>query len=156
MLIQSKLTWTRNLLISLQKSLQKLLTLTGLASLFLLLSFGSFAGDTNQSKPDVQTISAEQLLKNRDDYIVLDVRTMGEFAIGHIEGAINISHHDVEDELERLRKLDKPIVVHCRSGKRAASAERVLLQNNITNIYHLEGDMLGWEEKDLPLVRGLD
>lgn len=140
-------------------SSERTFLLFAMASLMTFVIFWSGlaqAGNTSKAKPDVAEITAEQLLENRDDYVVLDVRTMGEFAIGHIDGAINISHHDIEDELERLRAIDKPIVVHCRSGKRAAAAERILLQNNITNIYHLQGDMLGWKEKDLPLSRGLN
>lgn len=120
-----------------------------------LFSLVSHAGSTAKNEqPTVPQITAEELLSNRDKYVVLDVRTIGEFAIGHIEDAINISHRDIDDQLDKIKAIKKPIVIHCRSGKRAADAEATLLLNGVTNILHLKGDMIGWKEKDLPLVRG--
>lgn len=56
---------------------------------------------------------------------LLDVRTPGEFASGHIEGATNIPVHELR---ERLGELDRgrAVVVYCRSGARSASAARLL------------------------------
>ena len=125
-------------------------------TLLTVYCFSASAARILDTPDNVPVITPEQLIKNRSDFVVLDVRTVGEFALGHIEGAINISHRDVEAQLSQLKAINKPIVVHCRSGKRAAAAEAILLKNNITNIKHLEGDMLGWQEKELPLVRGLD
>lgn len=125
------------------------------ALLLSVFSSTSVAGNSvKKTDSEVAKISPEELLANRGDYFVLDVRTLGEFAIGHIEGAANISHRDIADQIDKLKGISKPIVVHCRSGKRAAEAEATLLQNGITNLRHLEGDMIGWKEKELPLVRG--
>lgn len=117
--------------------------------LALVLSFNLWA--SYEGKLDV--ISAKELLNNRDDFIVLDTRSAGEFAEGHIAGAINIPHTKVAEKIEFLRKLNKPIVVHCRSGRRALVAEQALLDANFANLKHLEGDILGWQKQDLPLVK---
>ena len=97
-------------------------------------------------------ITSAELLKNKQDYVVLDVRSADEFAQGHIEGAINIPHNAVLDEISKLKALDKPLVVHCRSGARATKAENMLMKNGVTNILHLQGDMLDWVDKKLPLT----
>ena len=55
--------------------------------------------------------------------VILDVRTPGEFASGHLEGAINI---DVQagdfDAVVGGLDRDLAYVVYCRSGNRAAAA----------------------------------
>ncbi len=98
-----------------------------------------------------QLISSNQLLKNKHNYVILDVRSADEFAQGHIEGAINIPHYAVLDHINQLKDIEKPIVVHCRSGKRAWKAEQMLMDNQVTNLLHLQGDMLEWVDKSLPL-----
>lgn len=119
-----------------------------LSLLTLMLSFNLWAN--YQGKLEV--ISAKELLDNRDKYIVLDTRSTSEFAQGHIAGAINIPHTKVEQNIEFLRKLKKPIVVHCRSGRRALVAEQALQNANFTQLKHLDGDILGWQALHLPLI----
>ncbi len=57
--------------------------------------------------------------------ILLDVRTPGEFAEGHVEGALNIP---VQELGARIRELPESsaVVVYCRSGGRSASAAVIL------------------------------
>ena len=120
----------------------------GLLSLFSFTANAIYFGD-------VKTISNTQLLKDREQYVVLDVRSNKEYAEGHIEGAINIPHTEVANHIARLKaESDKTIVVHCRSGYRAGKAEDVLMENGISNLLHLEGDMLKWQKDGLPLVTG--
>lgn len=103
---------------------------------------------------DVDLIDSKTLLQNPDAYVVLDVRSAKEYAQGHIKNAINIPHTQVEEHLDKLKTFkDKTIVVHCRSGYRAGKAEDILLANGITNLLHLEGDMLQWQEDKLPLEK---
>lgn len=56
---------------------------------------------------------------------LLDVRTAGEFAGGHLDGATNIPVSDLGDHLDQVPN-DKTIVVYCASGARSASATRAL------------------------------
>jgi len=76
---------------------------------------------------------SEQL--NKEDYILVDVRTQREYSKGHIEGAVNIP---VDELRERLTELDKSktIVVYCQVGYRGYIADRILSQNgfNVLNI----------------------
>ena len=97
-------------------------------------------------------ITAAELLQQKNKYVILDVRSADEFAEGHIEGAINIPHYAVLDEVDMLKALDKPIVVHCRSGVRAWKAEKMLMSHGVTNLLHLKGDMLNWVDKKHPLT----
>ena len=86
--------------------------------------------------------------------IVLDVRTAEEFSEGHIEGAINISHEQINANLSKIMAFkDQTVVVHCRSGRRAVSAENDLRAAGFSDLRPLEGDIKGWQAADLPLVK---
>jgi len=56
---------------------------------------------------------------------VLDVRRATEFAEGHLDGAINIAHTRLLPRIAEVPEGD-PILVYCRTGERAASAQSVL------------------------------
>lgn len=59
---------------------------------------------------------------------ILDVRTTGEFAQGHIKGAINIPLDQLPNKLNKLPK-DKPVIACCLSGGRSGSALSMLKAN---------------------------
>lgn len=57
--------------------------------------------------------------------LLLDVRTPGEFAEGHVEGAINIPVQDLGMRVGEITK-GREVVVYCRSGGRSAVAAQML------------------------------
>jgi rhodanese-related sulfurtransferase len=77
--------------------------------------------------------------------LIIDVRTPEEFAAGHVPGAINMPHDQIAGRYQELNVAETgEIVVYCRSGKRAAVAEQILLDMGFTNVATLEGHWLGW------------
>jgi phage shock protein E len=64
--------------------------------------------------------------KIRQGALVVDVRTPGEFADGHYPGAINIPLGDIEANIGRFGRADRPVVVYCRSGNRSGQAKTIL------------------------------
>jgi len=81
---------------------------------------------------------------------VLDVRAPEEYVTGHVPGAVNIPHDQIAARLAEVPK-DKDVVLYCRSGRRAAMAGEVLSGNGYTRLQHLEGDIVGWQEKQRPV-----
>lgn len=63
-----------------------------------------------------------------DGALLVDVRSPGEFAGGHIPGALNVPVSDIGGRAAELVKKGKPIVVYCASGMRSGSAARTLKQ----------------------------
>ncbi len=65
----------------------------------------------------------------QSDGLILDVRSPGEFARGHLKGAHNIAHTEIRERLEEVRvaAAGRPVFVHCASGVRSYLATRVLL-----------------------------
>ncbi|MDO4727822.1 MAG: rhodanese-like domain-containing protein [Bacteroidota bacterium] len=98
-----------------------------------------------------QEISVEEfseLLAENQDLQILDVRTLGEFAQGHIKGAKN---HHVYDKnfLDNIQYLDKskPVYVYCKVGGRSAEAVEELKNNGFQKVYDLSGGIMQWKEK---------
>lgn len=58
--------------------------------------------------------------------LLVDVRTPGEFQADGIEGAINISHDQIEVRAAELGPKERPLVVFCHSGRRSGMAARAL------------------------------
>lgn len=83
---------------------------------------------------------AVDLLAQRDDLIVIDVRTPEEFAEGHLAGAelIDIQAADFGD---RIAELDPEVtyVVYCRTGNRSAYAVRAMADIGIGSLYDAGG-----------------
>ena len=64
---------------------------------------------------------------------LVDVRSQGEFAQGHVKGSVNIPLDLVAAQLQKF-KGKKNIVVFCRSGSRSSQAKTILERNGFTNV----------------------
>jgi rhodanese-related sulfurtransferase len=106
----------------------------------------------------VRPVTADALLARQrakdPALVVLDVRTPEEYAAGHVPGAVNVPHDQVEARIAELAPLrDKDVVVYCRSGKRAGMALGVLEKAGFRKLGHLEGDMNAWSEAGRPIEK---
>ncbi|MBK6873654.1 MAG: FAD-dependent oxidoreductase [Kineosporiaceae bacterium] len=72
--------------------------------------------------------------------VLLDVRSPGEFARGHLPGALNIAHTALRDRLDEVPR-GRPLKVYCASGFRSYLALRVLRQNGFDDVRSLSGGM---------------
>jgi len=114
---------------------------------------------------DVQQVSVRDLKAKLDageDIVVLDVREPHEWEIAAIEGTLRIPKGDIQaakNALKAARKLeeetvladiphDKPLYVHCRSGKRSADSILFLQEAgyDIQQMYNVAGGILAWAD----------
>jgi phage shock protein E len=56
---------------------------------------------------------------------IIDVRTPGEYAGGHIKGSVNIPLQQLEKNISKINK-SKPVITCCASGMRSGSAKSIL------------------------------
>jgi len=69
---------------------------------------------------------------------VLDVRSPGEYAGGHVEGAVNVPLDQVEARVARLVPgQDSPVLLYCRSGTRSGAARRKLQRLGYTCVHNV-------------------
>ena len=66
---------------------------------------------------------------------LVDVRTSGEYASGHVKGSLNIPLDVIGSQSEKLKKYDK-IVVFCRSGNRSGQAKSILENKGFQHVYN--------------------
>ncbi len=68
-----------------------------------------------------------------DGAYLVDVRTPGEFSMGHVKGSVNIPLDIIASKTAQL-KNKKTIVVFCQSGGRSSAAKSILEKNGFTNV----------------------
>ncbi len=54
--------------------------------------------------------------------VVIDVRTPGEFAGGHVKGSKNYPLQSISGKMNEIKKLNRPVIFCCASGVRSAQA----------------------------------
>lgn len=119
-----------------------------------------------QARAGVEEITAEELLRRvAAGANLLDVREPGEYAEGHIAGAANIPRGVLEFKVEahpalacrtapELALRDRPLVVYCLTGGRAALAVESLQRMGFTAVASLAGGIQGWQQAGRPLEHG--
>lgn len=98
-----------------------------------------------------ERVDAERLRAWREEGVehrIVDVRTPGEFESVHIPGSHNIPIGQLGEHRDELqRHVSDPVVLVCRSGRRAQDAERRLADGGMRNIRVLEGGILAWQAR---------
>ena len=99
---------------------------------------------------DFQTpaITAQDLRdrqESADKLLVIDVRDVGEYKYAHVHGASNIPQKKLERQLDKLSDANG-VVLYCINGSRTRLAEQTLIENDVDNVFHLEGGLFGWRK----------
>ncbi len=83
---------------------------------------------------------------------ILDVRTAGEYAGGHIQNALQANWTDQKEFQDRTQHLDKKttVYVYCQAGGRSAAAQTYLIEQGY-KVVNLEGGMSNWKMNGLPV-----
>jgi rhodanese-related sulfurtransferase len=91
--------------------------------------------------------------------LVIDVREPGEYADGHVPGAINIPRGLIEFRIwSYVGFPSKPdmrakITLYCRSGGRSALAAKSLQDLKFSNVTAVDMSIEDWTKAGYPLVR---
>lgn len=94
-------------------------------------------------------------LINKQDAVILDVRTADEFGKGHIVNAHNIPVAQIEkgNTTEIDKHKTKPVIVVCESGARAEGAAAKLVKAGFSQVYLLRGGLAQWRASNLPVTK---
>jgi phage shock protein E len=68
---------------------------------------------------------------NNSNKIIIDVRSEGEFAMGHAESAMNIPLDEIERRVDEISQIDGEIILCCASGNRSGMAQQILQSKSI-------------------------
>lgn len=78
--------------------------------------------------------------------VLVDVRTPGEFAGEHIEGAVNVPVDEIGQSVSSDLSPDRDIVFYCRSGLRAQRAVQLLRRQGYERLHSI-GSMARWKRE---------
>jgi hydroxyacylglutathione hydrolase len=111
--------------------------------------------DTSRAGQGVPAISPDELasLPNMEAVELIDVRNRSEWEQGRIPGSRNFALGRLTETLQHLPR-DKPLVVHCQSGGRAAVVIGVMQANGFPDVSHLSGGFAEWRKQQRPVERG--
>ncbi|NUW68928.1 rhodanese-like domain-containing protein [Vibrio coralliilyticus] len=102
------------------------------------------------------TASQTTQLMNRENGVVVDIRSKDEFRKGHITDAVHILSSDIKagnfGSLENHKS--SPIIVVCKTGQTAQESANLLAKAGFENVSLLKNGLIAWNEANLPLVKG--
>ena len=106
---------------------------------------------------DVDTAGAAKLLaarKQRENLVIFDIRTPGEFKGGRIDGSTNLDFYS-DDFREQVKKLDrdKTYLVYCASGGRSHESLGLLRKLGFKTVFHLQDGIQGWLKAGMPVAK---
>lgn len=123
-----------------------------------------FASQTKDSSGGFETVSVAEAREmiEKGEVFVLDVRTPAEFNASYIEGATLIPLENgygsnlgpdrlLEARVNEVPKGEK-ILVYCRTGRRSASASRILVDAGHSEVYNMAGGINAWIDAAYPVV----
>jgi rhodanese-related sulfurtransferase len=94
---------------------------------------------------------AFRLMDSMQNFVLLDVRSPGEYAdtsratainIGRLKGAVNITIDSVPARLAELKKYaDQPVFVYCSHSQRSRRVSKLLAENGFQKVYNVNGGM---------------
>ena len=100
---------------------------------------------------EVNSKEGADLIKNITPFI-LDVRTEGEYAEGHIKDSYLLPVQVLSEKISLIEKYkDQDILIYCRSGNRSTVASKILLDAGFTNVYNLRYGIKGWVADGYPV-----
>jgi len=94
-------------------------------------------------------------LINRDNALVVDLRAVADFEKGHIPGSKNVLMSQFDPENKQLSAAKSlPVVLVCKTGMVASGAAKRLKKSGFERVFVLDGGIGGWQQAELPLVKG--
>ena len=101
---------------------------------------------------------AFHLMDSMQNFLLLDVRSPGEYAdtgratalnIGRFKGAVNVPIDSIQNHLGELKRyMDQPIFVYCSHSQRSRRVSKFLSENGFQHIYNINGGMSVVNEDD--------
>ena len=92
--------------------------------------------------------------KGNEDFIILDLRCIKEYIVGHIEGSINLNYFakSFPEEFNKLDK-DKTYLIYCRTGKVSKEILDEMKVRGFREVYNLSGGIVSWQSEGLLVTK---
>jgi rhodanese-related sulfurtransferase len=99
----------------------------------------------DDAKKRVIEISTDEVLNNKEKFILIDVRDKDEFEAGHLPDANFLSKGWIEAKIHNLvNDKDTKVVLYCGGGNRSLLAADNIQKMGYTNVYSMCGGFKQW------------
>ena len=97
--------------------------------------------------PEMSVQEVYEHLQNTEHAVLLDVRGLDEWEMGHLKGAVHISRGNLETEAEgKIPDKTKEVVVYCAGGIRSLLAGQRLKDLGFQHVISMSGGYDGWRK----------
>ncbi len=124
--------------------------------LFLTLfgAMGLLAFTEGQKGGKSVTIHDATRMINKEDAVILDIRSKNEFKTGHILSSINITASEIDKRMSELNEhKEKPVIVVCNLGQTSSAVTKKLHNAGFSNVARMKGGITEWKGNNLPVVK---
>lgn len=120
-----------------------------------LIAFAVFLGRIARKMRETSPLDAQalkQLLDSGEPVVVVDVRDAGDFAQGHVPGALNIPVAQIEVRLHEIISGGKKIAFICKTDRKSSKATEIALRADL-NSEAVKGGMESWTKLGFPVEK---
>ena len=122
-------------------------------SLLLLCIFTLIIYEGRKGGRRIDTNEVTRLI-NKEEAIVIDIRSSNEFSSGHIANAINIQPNKIDQQMNAIKApKESPIILVCKTGNNSGVIGNKLQKNGFQNVNIISGGMLSWLNQGLPVSK---
>lgn len=100
--------------------------------------------DAKQQVREIDNQELRTLQSGNSALVLVDVRELNEWNLGHIPGAVHIGRGVLESNAEQRVPRESQVVLYCQSGNRSALAGLTLQQMGYQNVSSLAGGWRDW------------
>ena len=116
-------------------------------SIFSPIDYEQFCGVRGEEAiPEISPHELKRKMDAGEQFELIDVREPFEYEIARIDGSKLIPLGEITERINELER-ERPIILHCHSGKRSAEAVQLLQTRGFTKIYNLEGGIDAWSDQ---------
>lgn len=131
-----------------KRSIGIILGLIVVIGLTMYIGLGLSSKETSKAG-ELQVIYSNrltQMINEKENMVLVDLREPELFAAGRVPGAINIPFEQIKSKYTELPK-DKKIVFVCHTGRMGVESGNLLLANGYMEVFNLDGGMAKWAGK---------
>ena len=111
----------------------------------------------NEARREIREMTVREAhnhLENGGDPVLLDVRGLDEWELGHLNGAVHIPRGHLEMEVEsRIPDKSREVLVYCAAGVRSLLAGEALKALGYDRVISMAGGFSGWVDAGLPAAQ---
>jgi len=113
--------------------------------------FLRLVNDAKTRVKETNVADVKRRMQSGERFWLVDVREDGEWAKGHLPGAVHMGRGVIERDIEvKVPDTGAKMILYCGGGFRSALVADNLQKMGYTNVESMDGGWRGWNEAGLP------